>query len=183
MTSSPSPSKIAVRAVAVALAAALVWSACDRDRGNVTAPVERSTDRLLTNPGVVGTGVGLTTTTAPTIVLTPSSVSFHALPDPLFGGQQCPPLKEEQTVSVTNGDGGILSGLAVGRITFFAGPSAWLYASLSSSTADPSATLTLSVSTGRVATGTAYGASVPVMSPVASNSPQYVSVGFRCGLR
>ncbi len=107
MASSPSPSKIAVRAVAVALAAALVWSACGRDQGNLTAPVgrvpslafsgaqqglgpaiaaqARYTDRLLTNPGVVGTGVGLTRDGRPAVKIFTKAAGVAGLPASLDG--------------------------------------------------------------------------------------------------
>jgi hypothetical protein len=81
-----------------------------------------------------------------------------------------------QTVNVTNSGGGTLGGLAVGAITYGAGGSGWLAASLSGATAP--ATLTLTAAKGSLAAGT-YTATVPVQSASASNSPQSVSVTFQ----
>src|SRR5439155_3562155 len=72
---------------------------------------------------------------APASDLSPTSVSFGATP----GGANPAP----QTVSITNGGGGTLSGLAVEPISYGTGqPTGWLSATLSGSTAP--ATLTLS---------------------------------------
>jgi len=110
----------------------------------------------------------------PTIGLSPSTVSFIAT----HGGADPAP----QTVSVINGGGGTLSGLAVGTITYVTDtlrptptPTGWLSASLDG-TAAP-ATLTLNVATGTLTPGT-YAAYVRVTSGAASNSPQSVSVTF-----
>ena len=74
-----------------------------------------------------------------------------------------------------NSGGGTLSGLTA-SVSYTAGePTGWLTATLNTTTA-PS-TLTLSAATGSLAAGT-YTASVAVASPVASNSPQTVSVTF-----
>src|SRR6266550_4689266 len=107
----------------------------------------------------------------PTIALTPSGVSFSATQ----GGTNPAP----QTVSVTNGGGGTLSGLAVGTIAYGAGqPTGWLGASLSGSTAP--VTLTLTVTTGSLPAGS-YTATMPVTSTGASNSPQTVSLTLVVG--
>jgi hypothetical protein len=76
---------------------------------------------------------------------------------------------------VTNGGGGSLTGLAVGTITYGAGATGWLSATLNTTTAP--ATLTLQPTTGSIVAGT-YTATVPITSGVASNSPQNVSVTF-----
>jgi len=110
----------------------------------------------------------------PAIGLSSSSVTFTA---PLGGANPA-----TQTVSVTNAGGGTLSGLALGTIRYVMDtlrptptPTGWLSASLDGST--PPATLTLNVATGTLAPGT-YAAYVPVISGVASNSPQSVAVTF-----
>jgi hypothetical protein len=79
-----------------------------------------------------------------------------------------------QTVAVTNGGGGTLTGLAVGTITYGSG-TGWLTATLDQTSAP--ATLTVHAATGSLAAGS-YTASFPVTSPVASNSPRTVSVTF-----
>src|SRR5439155_952320 len=105
---------------------------------------------------------------APAIALNSTSVSFSATP----GGANPAP----QTVSVTNGGGGTLSGRSEerrgGRECRSRG---WLSASKRGSTAP--ATLTLSATSGSLAAGM-YAATVPVAWSVAGNSPQTVSVTF-----
>jgi hypothetical protein len=84
-------------------------------------------------------------------------------------------------VTITNGGGGTLSGLGVGTITYGAGATGWLQApTLNTTSANPSATLTLQPVTGALTAGT-YTATVPVTSAVASNSPQNVTVTFVVG--
>ncbi len=104
---------------------------------------------------------------APVIMLGATNTSFTAIE---VGNDPTP-----QPVSVTNGGGGTLTGLAVGAISYGAGGSGWLAAALSSSTAP--ATLTLSPMTGGLPAG-AYTATVPITSGVASNSPATVTVSF-----
>jgi hypothetical protein len=83
-----------------------------------------------------------------------------------------------QAVTITNVGSGTLSGLAIGTITYGAGATGWLQApGLSSTTADPSAILTIQPVTGSLTPGV-YTATVPVTSGVASNSPQDLSVTF-----
>jgi hypothetical protein len=111
---------------------------------------------------VRGNILSFTTQTPASITLSAASASFSAVQ----GGAN----PSAQTVQITNGGGGTLSGLAATVVGI--SPS-WLTASLSNTTA-PS-TLTLSVSTAGLGAGT-YNASVNIASPVASNSPQTVSV-------
>ncbi|MGH7672148.1 MAG: fibronectin type III domain-containing protein [Gemmatimonadales bacterium] len=93
-----------------------------------------------------------------------------------FGGTQGGADPAAQTVSVTNGGGGTLSGLAVGTIAYGTGqPTGWLSATLDQ-TAAP-AVLTLQATTGTLPPAS-YTAVVPVTSAVAANSPQNVSVTF-----
>ncbi len=114
--------------------------------------------------------VALTVTPFPAIQLSNTNVAFTAT----FQGT--PPLA--QTVNITNGGGGTLSGLAVGTITYGAGATNWLTASISPTTAP--ATLTLNVNQGTLAQGT-YTATVPVTSSVAANSPVNVQVSMTVG--
>jgi hypothetical protein len=107
----------------------------------------------------------VTVTDGPAIGLSTSSVNFSAP----AGGANPPP----QSVTITNAGGGTLSGLAV-AVTY-SGPSGWLSAALSGSTAP--ATLTLAATTGSLAPGT-YQATVRVTSGQAANSPQQIHVAF-----
>jgi hypothetical protein len=108
----------------------------------------------------------------PTIVITPTSRSFTAQE----GGAN----PAQQTVQITNGGGGTLSGLG-GTITYAAGqPTGWLGAAFSGPTAP--ATLIIAVATGSLASGT-YTGYVTINSAVASNSPQQVTVTFTVGER
>lgn len=102
------------------------------------------------------------------IALSPTSVSFSSIQ----GGNPDP-----QTVNVSNGGFGKLSGLGVGTITYGSGqPTGWLTASLSATSAPT--TLTLTATSGTLVSGTTYTATVPVTSSVAINSPQTISVTF-----
>ncbi|MBI4421458.1 MAG: choice-of-anchor J domain-containing protein [Gemmatimonadetes bacterium] len=112
-------------------------------------------------------GTASATTSSATIALSPTSVTFTATQ----GGAN----PAAQAVNVTNSGSGTLSGLAVGTITYGTGASGWLSASLSSTTA-PS-TLTLTATTGSLGAAS-YTATVPITSSAATNSPQNVSVTF-----
>jgi hypothetical protein len=104
----------------------------------------------------------------PSIALNPVSIEFTALP----GG----PNPAAETVSVTNGGAGSLSGLSVADVSYTAGQATgWLTTSLSSSVAP--ATLTLQATTTTLGLGT-YSANVSVASGSAENSPQIVSVSL-----
>ena len=101
----------------------------------------------------------------PSISLSESSRTFQA-----DEGGSDPPA---QTVSVTNGGGGSLTGLSA-TISYTSG-SGWLSASLNSTTAP--ATLTIQPVTGSLSAGT-YEATISVASSGADNSPQAVDVTF-----
>lgn len=103
----------------------------------------------------------------PAIVLSRTSITFNGK----YVGADPP----SQTVSVTNGGGGTVNGLSASVVYGSGQPTGWLAASLSSTTA-PS-TLTLTATTGLLLPGT-YTATVSVASPVVSNSPQTVSITF-----
>lgn len=106
-------------------------------------------------------------TPSATIGVSPATVSFS--------GTQGEANPAAQTVAVTNTGGGTLSGLSA-TTTYTAGqPTGWLNASLSSTTAP--ATLTLTPTTGTLAPGT-YTATVNLASAGATNSPRAVSVTF-----
>ena len=88
-----------------------------------------------------------------------------------FGTTQGGPNPAAQMISVNNSGGGTLNGLSA-SVSYTTG-SGWLSASLNTTTA-PS-TLTLSATTGSLASGT-YTARVSVASGVAGNSPQTVTL-------
>ncbi len=107
---------------------------------------------------------------APAIAFNTASLSFNAV--------EGDPSPAPQGVTITNSGGGILAGLGVGTITYGAGASGWLQTPvLSSTTAGPTATLTIEPITGALTAGT-YTATVPVTATSASNSPQNITVTF-----
>jgi len=102
----------------------------------------------------------------PVIVLSAATVDFHGVEstDP-------PP----QTVDITNGVTGPLSGLAA-DVSYQAGqPTGWLLTALSA--ADAPSTLTLTPMIAGLGEGT-YTATVNVSAPGATNSPQAITVTF-----
>lgn len=109
--------------------------------------------------------VNLVVAPGPAITLSSPSVVFSAVV-----GQADPP---NQAVQISNGGGGTLSQLTLGPVSYGAGPTGWLSAALSGSTAPASALF--GVSAGPLAPGT-YTASVEVRSPVAENSPRTIGV-------
>jgi hypothetical protein len=114
--------------------------------------------------------VRLTVTPGPAIDLAPAGVTLTAI----YGTNAAP-----ATVQVTNSGGGSLTGLGVGPATYAAGqPTGWLSAALSGMTAP--ATITLEAASAGLASGT-YTATLPVTSPVASNSPVPLEVTLHVG--
>lgn len=111
--------------------------------------------------------VTLQVSNAPTIVLNPTDVSFQADINAQFPAAV--------NVAVTNGAGGNLDGLAVGTITYGAGATGWLSATLSETVAP--GTLRLQPSTTSLAAG-AYTAKVQVTSSAAGVAPKEVSVTY-----
>lgn len=117
--------------------------------------------------GVAEKSVGVTFTVGqgPAIGLSNTTVSFAAT-----AGQGNP---AAQTVNVSNDGGGTLTGLS-GIITYTAGqPSGWLTASLNSTTAP--ATLTLSANTAGLTAGT-YNTTVTIRSSLAGLAEKTVAV-------
>jgi alpha-tubulin suppressor-like RCC1 family protein len=104
----------------------------------------------------------VTTPAPPSIHLSTANAAFGAL-----AGDPNPPA---QTLTVTNGGGGTLTGLAVAPINYGTGqPTGWLSATLSGSTAP--ATLTLHAVTDSLAVGT-YTAQVAVTASDVLSGPQ-----------
>ncbi len=102
---------------------------------------------------------------SPAIALSASSVSFNA--------NQAAADPAALTIAITNGGGGVLSGIGVGTISYGAGAAGWLQATLNTTNAP--ATLSIRATTGVLAQGT-YTATIPVISGVASNSPRSITV-------
>lgn len=99
------------------------------------------------------------------IHLSPGTVAFT---DTI--GQGAP---EPKTVEVVAEGPGILNGLSVGEISYGNGATGWLTATLSSTEAP--ATLTLTVAPSGLE-ARSYSATVPILSSSASNSPQNIVV-------
>jgi Bacterial Ig-like domain (group 2) len=134
----------------------------------LAAGTYNATVRVL-SPGASNTPVGipvqLTITTPPLIMLSRSNVTFNAV----IGGSD--PLAE--AVTITNGGGGSLTGLAA-SIAYSFGNS-WL--STQFTTTPQQSTLMLTAARGSLAVGT-YTATVNVLLPGASNSPRPIAVTF-----
>ena len=146
----------------------LVANTAALDTGTYTATVRVSS----TVAGVAARDLAVTLVVGPgpSISFSRSTVAVAAT-----NGQNPTP----QIVNVTNGGGGTLSGLAVGTITYAAGqPAGWLAAAIDKATAP--AVITLTLTTAPLATGT-YTATLPVTSPVASNSPATLTVSVTVG--
>jgi Bacterial Ig-like domain (group 2) len=136
--------------------------------GNYTATARISSSV----PGVPvrDVAVQFTVNPGPSIVIAPTSLTAFAT-----NGSNA----ASQTVSISNGGGGTLSGLSVGTISYGGGqPTGWLGATLSTSTAPT--TVTVSFNAASLATGT-YTATVPIISAVASNSPLNIPVTLGVG--
>ena len=134
--------------------------------GTYTATVDVSASGASNSPQQVA--VSLTVGTPPSIALSQASLAFAAT----VGGASPP----AQTVAVTNGGGGTLSGLAA-TVTY---PPTLLTGWLTTATLDATtapATLTVRPTTGVLAAGT-YEATILVAAAGASNSPQEIVVTF-----
>ncbi|MBK6781754.1 MAG: hypothetical protein IPG75_19775 [Gemmatimonadetes bacterium] len=106
--------------------------------------------------------------TNPLIGLNPSSL--------LFSGTAGGANPTAQAVQVSNSGTGALTGLALGTISYGAGPSGWISASLNGTTAP--ATVTVQPMTSGLSAGTTYTASIPVTAAGVGNSPQTIQVSF-----
>jgi hypothetical protein len=153
LSGTTAPTSIMVQAATASLAA-----------GTYTAAVSVAAAGAQNTPQQFG--VTLTVGAAPpAIQLSSTSLTFAG---PQHGASPPP-----QTLQVTNGGGGSLTGLGV-SVTFPGGqPSGWLSAALSATTAP--ATITLNAVPGALAPGS-YSATVNVTSPVAGNSPRQIGV-------
>ena len=147
----------------------LLADATSLAEGTYTAHVDISSSVTGVAPRTVG--VTLSVGPGPAIELSDASAAFHA---PLDGD---PPA--EQTVTVTNAGGGQLTDLSLDPVAYATGqPTDWLMAELDDTTAP--ATITLTVDATDLATGS-YEATVTVRSPVATNTPQELTVTLTVG--
>lgn len=149
----------------------VTWSIGDpdvatvNDTGAVQGVTLGSTIVTARIEGITGTAT-VVVEPPPAIALSASAVQF----DGTVGESDPPPA----TVDVTNGAGGDLTQLAVGTITYSPGAADWLTATLGGSTAP--ATLTFTAATALLTTPDTHSATVPIVSDVATNSPQTVTV-------
>ncbi|MDB4917110.1 MAG: hypothetical protein JWM95_4754 [Gemmatimonadetes bacterium] len=107
---------------------------------------------------------------APQILLSSNAAGFNTI----VGGAT----PVAKTINISNSGTGTLSGLALGSITYGAGATGWLSATLSASTAP--ASVTLNAALGTLAAGT-YTATLPVTAAGVSNSPQTITATFVVG--
>src|SRR5581483_4939043 len=100
--------------------------------------------------------------TGPSIALAPTSLAFNVYAK----GSTLP---TAQTVAVSNSGHGALGAVSVGTITYGAGATGWLTATVSGTT------VTVRVTTTNVADGV-FAATIPVSAANATNNPQHISV-------
>ncbi len=133
---------------------------------NATVTVASSSSGVNNNPSQAT--VTFTVGPRPTIALSPTAVGFST--------SQGGPNPSGSSVSVTNSGTGTLDGLAT-SVSYGAGATGWLGASLTGTTAP--ASINLNATTGALAQGT-YSATVTVTSSAGrvTNSPQTVTVTF-----
>lgn len=138
----------------------------DPDTYNAVVAISSAT------PGVASRQLQVTfiLSPGPAIDLNPNIAAFNATP-----GSPAPPA---QNVQVGNGGGGTLTGLGTGAIQYQGGANGWLSAVLNGTSAPT--TLTLSVDHAGLPEA-AYTATVPITSPVASNSPASLTVTLTVG--
>ena len=136
-----------------------------RWEGDVTGSANPTTITMNGNKTVTAVFTGA----VPLIHLSTSNLTFSAT-----AGGASPPA---QTVSITNGGGGTLSGLTT---SFPDGTPMWLFAELSGSTAPATLTVTVSLTDpfGHPYGAGTYTTRIAISSGVASNSPQYISATF-----
>lgn len=143
----------------------LVPSTVGLAAGIYTATVSVSASPASNSPRTLT--VTLTVTPPPTIQLSAASAAFTSI----VGGAA----PAAQVITVSAGDGGVISALT--RSIRFGQPAqaGWLTATLNATTTP--ASLTLQALPGSLPTGT-YTATVSILSPNASNSPQTIAVSY-----
>ncbi len=125
----------------------------------------------------VSAPTGSTAVTVQLIVVAPPPAIALGLTSLTFNASQGGGNPAQRAVGITNAGGGTLSGLT--RAIDYATGQGWLVANFTATTAP--ATLNVRPTTGALAQGT-YSATVRVMSQVAQNSPQSISVTFNVGV-
>lgn len=131
--------------------------------GNYTDTITVTASNASNSPRTISITYSVSVAAPVSIALSTGTATFSAVE-----GAGNP---NDQTINITNGGSGTLSGLAVSKV----GGAAWLNVSLDTTTAP--AVLTLDPVTGALSAGT-YTETVNVTSGVANNSPQTVSVQF-----
>jgi hypothetical protein len=133
------------------------------DSGVVTAMALGTATISATARGVSGTAVVLVDL-PPTIAASADTVALATIANSGAPAQG--------TVAITNGGGSLLSQLTVDSVSYAAGATGWLSASLDQPIAP--ATLTLTATPGSTPVGT-YSARVYVSDPQATNSPKVIT--------
>jgi uncharacterized protein YjdB len=110
----------------------------------------------------------------PVTFVVPAALISLSSPTAGFTATQSIGTAPSQSIVVSNGGRGTLSGLSV-TVSYAGGPSGWLSASLNTTTAP--ATLTLAPIANSIARGT-YSATVQVSATGVANSPQNVAIGY-----
>ena len=191
--STPAPTLITVRSGSAAQTTGLTTRLTYNEAqvGWLTATLDSTSTstalRLQASPGVRPAGTYTATVTVaaanPAIAARTIPVTFTVGGQPRidpgistvdFGATTGGANPSTQTVTIVNGGAGTLAGLA-SAITYGTGATGWLTATLNTTTAP--ATLSLSATTGALTTGT-YAATVRVSATNASNTPTDVTVRF-----
>jgi hypothetical protein len=133
--------------------------------------VASGTDTITATSGALTATALITVVPPPALAFTRDSVGFTATANG--------PSPGADSVTVVNAGGGALTGVALGTISYGAGASGWLSATLRG-TATPDI-LVLTAQTGTLAVGT-YTATVPVTAAAATNSPHTLTVSFAVGV-
>ena len=136
------------------------------NQGSVTAIGLGTAQLSASSEGISDTAV-VNVTAAPVIAATPGIVPLSAI-----AKSGATP---GSSVAVTNSSGGPLSGVSVGTISYGAGGSGWLSATLDQSSTP--ATLTVTATPGNLPIGT-YSAQVPLLASQATNSPANITVNL-----
>ncbi|HZS62693.1 MAG TPA: choice-of-anchor D domain-containing protein [Gemmatimonadaceae bacterium] len=110
-----------------------------------------------------------------TYVVDPASVLQLSRSSVPITAQTNGSLPSTQTVTITNTGGGTIGGIAPGTITYSAGATGWLAASVTSATTP--ATMTLTVLSTALSIGT-YSATVPVTSTTTGVTPLNITVTY-----
>lgn len=126
-----------------------------------------TTVRITATAGGQSGFMNVTVLSEPVIALAPGTVSIVT---PING-----PAQLNRTVTISNGGGGTLTGLAVGTISYGSGATGWLTATLGGVTATPTATLSLVATRGALPEGS-FTATVPISATGATNSPLQLTV-------